>query len=220
MSTHPPEELAGLMSPVLWQLSQHGDIRRYRKGVVLIQEGHRSEWLYVVLSGRLRWFSANEAGKELTYGECGPGDYLGELCLEGHPQPYSVMVQESSHCAAVSRQSLMRYLAARPELYAVMLEKSLARIRALTLLSRQLGLDDVYTRLRTVLEGPGSAEERWPGSGWCSSPRVRLTQKDMARRIGCSREMVSRLLKDLELGGFIRRHPAGIEVLRRLPPRW
>lgn len=215
MSSHPPEELAGQMPPALWQLSLHGEVRRYRKGVVLIQEGDRAEWLYVVLSGRLRWFSSNDAGKELTYGECGPGEYLGEQCLDGLPQPYSVMTLESCRCAVVSRQNLGHYLAARPELYAVMLEKSLARMRMLTTLSHQLGLDDVYTRLRTVLETQGAVNRGSSGHPW-----VRLTQKDIACRIGCSREMVSRLLKDLEQGGCIRRHPAGIEVLRRLPPRW
>lgn len=220
MSKHPPEELAGLLPPLLWQLSQCGEVRHYRKGVVLIQEGHRGEGLFVIFSGRLRWFSANNAGKELTYGEHGPGDYVGELCLDGHPHPYSVVTKESCHCAVVSRQSLLHHLAARPELYAMMLEKSLARIRTLTVLSHQLGLDDVYTRLRTVLEAPVSSGRGGLSHGLASHAWVRLTQKDMACRIGCSREMVSRLLKDLELGGFVRRHPAGVEVLRRLPPRW
>ena len=214
MSSNPPEELAGLISPALWQLSRHGEICRYRKGAVLIEAGGRGERLYVVLSGRLRWFSTNDAGKELTYGECGPGDYLGELCWDGQPQPYSVVVQEGCCCAVIARQNLMRHLTTHPELYVVLLERSFARDRELALLSCQLGLDDVYTRLRRVLEthGPGGKSG---ASGW-----VRLTHRDIACRIGCSREMVSRLLKDLEQGGCIRRHPAGIEVLRRLPHRW
>ncbi len=195
-------------------------MRCYRKGAVLVQEGHRGGGLFIIFSGRLRWFSTNHAGKELTYGEYGPGDYVGELCLDGQPHPYSVVTQESCCCAVISRQRLAHHLATRPELCTMMLEKSLARIRALAVLSHQLGLDDVYTRLRRVLDAPASPEDGGSGHGLASRAWVRLTQKDLACRIGCSREMVSRLLKDLELGGFIRRHPAGIEVLRSLPPGW
>jgi CRP/FNR family cyclic AMP-dependent transcriptional regulator len=224
MPSHPLiSELPGSLPPSLWLLAQQGEVRRYRKDTLLIQERDLGDTLYIVLSGRLRAFSASECGKEMTYGTYGPGDYFGELCLDGGLRVASVVTLESCSCVVITRQRLLQHLLAHPDFCFEMLENSLANIRTLTTQVRQLALDDVYGRLRSLLDAQPTAPTTGatPPAG-ASSVRSwqRMTHKEISQRIGCSREMVSRLLKDLENGGFIRRHAAGIEILRRLPARW
>ncbi len=226
MPSHPLiSESPGGLPPSLWLLAQQGEVRRYRKDTLLIQEGDLGDTLYIVLSGRLRAFSASECGKEMTYGTYGPGDYFGELCLDGGARVASVMTLESCSCVVITRQRLLQHLLAHPDFCFEMLENSLANIRTLTTQVRQLALDDVYGRLRSLLDArPAQPSIATLPTGAMGAASVRswqrMTHKEISQRIGCSREMVSRLLKDLENGGFIRRHAAGIEILRRLPARW
>jgi CRP/FNR family cyclic AMP-dependent transcriptional regulator len=205
----------------LWLLAQQGEVRRYRKGTLLIQEGDLGDTFYIVLSGRLRAFSTSESGKEIIYGAFGPGDYVGELCLDGGLRVANVMTLESSSCVVITRQRLLQHLTTHPDLCFEMLENSLAHVRSLSTQVRRLALDDVYARLRTLLDTPSQPQIASMQNGAAGAPlRHRMTHKEISQRIGCSREMVSRLLKDLEHGGFIRRHASGIEILRRLPTRW
>ena len=89
------------------------------------------------------------------------------------------------------------------------------RARAATLSARQLALNDVYGRLAALLDTLAAQQ---PDGG--RRVAERLTHREMASRLGCSREMVSRLMKDLETGGFVAADETGIRLLRALPARW
>jgi CRP/FNR family cyclic AMP-dependent transcriptional regulator len=211
----PADPLAAL-EPLLAALARRGVVRRYRKGTVLIEEGDRGDTLYVVLAGQLRAYSANAAGKEITYGLYGPGEYLGEMSLDGGPRSASVITTADSVCAVVGRVELERFIAEQPGFAFELLAKVIRRARAATLTARQLALNDVYGRLRDCLlqlAGPPDADGR------CAL-REPVTHLDLARRLGCSREMVSRLMKDLELGGYIGAARRRLALLKRLPDRW
>ncbi len=77
-----------------------------------------------------------------------------------------------------------------------------------------MALNDVYGRLVLLLNS--LAEVRPDGTRGIAE---RLTQQEIANRLGCSREMVSRLMKDLEVGGYLRGN-GGITLLKPLPERW
>lgn len=215
---------------LLLLLSRDASTRHYRKGALLIQEGDRGDCMYLVRSGQLRVFAASESGREITYGLCGPGEYVGEQCLDGDTRNVSVEALVPSSCAVIKREVLLARLAGAPELCLELLQRSLAQTRHLTDQVRQLALDDVYARLRALFDTPAtssdalrtsSAPEAPPATdGTQRHPSQRMTHKEISQRIGCSREMVSRLLKDLERGGFIRREGSSLEVLKRLPARW
>ena len=209
-----PDPLATL-SESLRALARRGEIRHYRKHTLLIEEGDRGDTLYLILAGRLRSYASGDKGREITYGIYGPGEYLGEMSLDGGPRSASVITLETTTCSVVSRRTLERFISERPEFAFELLAKVIRRARAATLNARQLALNDVYGRLRGLL-----AELSTPHAD--SSRRVteRLTHLEMAHRLGCSREMVSRLMKDLERGGYVQTQDARIHVLKPLPQRW
>ena len=205
---------AALSDPVR-SLAQRGVVRSYRKGTVLIEEGDRGDTLYIVLSGRVRVYSGDEAGREVSYGTYGAGEYHGEMSLDGGTRSASVITLEPTVCSVVTRATLEAYIAERPAFAFELLAKMIRRVRGATLSTKQLALNDVYGRLKALLESHADAAASWP-----RTLDERLTHQDMSNRIGCSREMVSRLMKDLQRGEYIDHDGSVIRLLRALPPRW
>ena len=204
-----------LMSDALSELADCGEVRRYRKGTLLIQEGDQGDTIFIILSGKLRAFSAGDNDREITYGVYGAGEYLGELSLDGGPRSASVITLEASSCSVVGRRTLERFIAGRPDFAFELLAKVIRRARSATHSARQLALNDVYGRLRVLLQGVPQPQPD-------GAQRVvdRLTHQEMANRLGCSREMVSRLMKDLERGGYLQVQDDQFVLVKPLPQRW
>lgn len=203
-------------SPLLEALARLGVERRYAKGRLLIEEGDVGDTLFIILGGRLRAFAANTSGREITYGSYGPGEYVGEMSLDGGPRSASVEALETSLCSIVTRVTLEAFLAEHPAFAFELLGKVIRRARAATLSARQMALNDVYGRLRHLLEAlappaQGDAERVIP---------ERLTHQGLAQRLGCSREMVSRLTKDLQRGGHLSANRGEWRLHGQLPARW
>ncbi|MDR7270479.1 CRP/FNR family cyclic AMP-dependent transcriptional regulator [Pelomonas saccharophila] len=198
------------LPPSLRLLAARGMARSYRKGIVLIEEGSVGDNLYLILSGSLRAFSSDARGREITYGVYGPGEYVGEMSLDGGPRSASVITEEACRLVMVTRASLLTHISEHPEFAFELLTKVIRRARAATLSTKQLALNDVYGRLKSLVdESTGDGRH------------LELTHQGMAQRLGCSREMVSKLVKDLELGGYLRRVAAGeYQRLKNLPARW
>lgn len=192
-------------------------MRRFESGSVLIQEGDVGDSLFLIVSGRVRAYSAHESnGREITYGTYGPGEYVGELGLDGGLRSANVVALERSWCSVVVRATLESHLRDAPAFAFELLSKVIRRARAATLTARQLALNDVYGRLRALLHEDGSQ-----GEGGIFLMPSRMTHREIAHRIGCTREMVSRILRDLERGGHIEIGGRGeIGWRRPLPPRW
>lgn len=202
------------MSDALRALVDRGETRRYRKGTLLIQEGDAGDTLFIILSGRLRAFSSGDNDREITYGVYGAGEYIGEMSLDGGPRSASVITLEASSCAVVGRRTLERFIAERPAFAFELLAKVIRRARAATLNARQLALNDVYGRLKALLQSLVVTGDGTPRRA------ERLTHLEMAHRLGCSREMVSRLMKDLERGGYLQVQDHHFLLLKALPQRW
>lgn len=203
------------LGPLLRGLALRGALRRYRRGQVLIEEGDSGDTLYIIVNGRLRAYAVGDNGREITYGIYGPGEYLGEMSLDGGPRAASVAALESTQCIMVTRATLVRYLADQPEFAMELLTKVIRRARSATLSARQLALNDVYGRLRMLLVSLAAPQA--DGTGLIAE---RLTHRDIAQRLGCTREMVGRLLKDLATGGFVSPESGGLRLLKPLPQRW
>ena len=214
-ATSPPSLAELPFSPALRALAERAEPRRYRKGVLLIQEGDQGDTLYIVLAGKVRAFSQGDNEREITYGVYGPGEYVGEISLDGGPRSASVITVEPTACVVIPRQTLLLHIAQYPEFAFELLAKVIRRARAATLSAKQLALNDVYGRLRALLES--LAQVQPDGTRQLSE---RLTHQDMANRLGCSREMVSRLMKDLEAGGYVAIDGHTLLLPRTLPTRW
>jgi len=197
-------------------LAAMGVPRRYRRGALLIQEGETGDTLYIVLQGRLRAFLGDDSGKELTLGTYGPLEYVGEMSLDGGPRSANVEATEASTCAVVSRATLLAYIADHPEFALELMGRLIRRARLATESARSVALIDVYGRLVRLLNqlaGEADAQgERALGE--------RMTHQELAQHLACSREMVSRLLKDLETGGYIAVRERRLYLLKALPARW
>jgi CRP/FNR family cyclic AMP-dependent transcriptional regulator len=197
-------------------LARRGEIYSYRKHTLLIQEGAIGDTLYVILSGRLQSFGSNADGnRQLTYGEYGPGEYVGEMSLDGGPRSASVKVLEATTCALITRQTLEAHLAAEPAFAFELLSKVIRRARAATLSAKKMALNDVYGRLKMQLQ-----ELALPAAEGGFVTSERLTHQEFADRLGCGREMVSRVLKDLESGGYVIVEPDRRLRWKQLPARW
>ncbi|HEU4458331.1 MAG TPA: Crp/Fnr family transcriptional regulator [Methylibium sp.] len=209
------------LSDTLRPLAQRGELKRYRKGTLIVHEGEPGHSLFIIVAGRLRCFASGEREREITYGVYGPGEYLGEMSLDGGPRSASIETLEASECAIVTRIALEQHIADHPEFAFELLAKVIRRARAATLTAKQLALNDVYGRLVALLNALASEASDVPGAE--GGPRridEHLTHRDMAARLGCSREMVSRQMKDLEAGGYLRAEGKALLLLKPLPARW
>jgi len=203
-----------LPAPLIERMAAVATVRTFGKNAIIVSEGDETDSLYVVLAGRARVFVADENGREVQLNRLGPGEYFGEVTLDGGPRSASVMALEECRCAVVKRAELTAFLERNPEFALHLVRKLAHRVRALTESVRSLALMDVYGRVaRLLLE---LAEER---EGRLVIEEA-LTQKDMASRVGCSREMISRILSDLADGGYVRKEDRHLVIMRKPPPRW
>ena len=203
------------LSPALNALARRAVPRRYRKGVILIQEGEFGDTLYIVLSGRIKVFSLGPNDREITFGLYGSGEFVGEMSLDGGPRAASVVTMEPTTCVVITRPTLLEHIAQYPEFAFELLAKVITRARMATRDARNMALMDSYGRLVALLDDLAVPQD--DGTRRLVS---RVTHAEIASRIGCSREMVSRLLKDLERGGYTATVGRSLHLLKPLPSRW
>jgi CRP/FNR family cyclic AMP-dependent transcriptional regulator len=203
-----------LPDTLLAQIAQRAPSRTYLRNSIILSEGDESDTLYVLLAGRAKVYVADDQGHELQLNQLGPGEYFGDVTLDGGPRSASVMALEPCRCAVVKPEELARFVTDYPE-FAVHLTRKLAhRVRALTAGMRDLALMDVYGRVaRLLLE----LAEEIDGQLVIED---KLTQKDIAQRVGASREMISRIFSDLAAGGYVRKDDGRLVIVRKPPARW
>jgi CRP/FNR family transcriptional regulator, cyclic AMP receptor protein len=209
------ETLVATLSPTLRSLALRGTLRNYRKNSVIINEGEIGDSLFVLLQGRVKVYSTDADGREITYNVVEQGDYFAEMWLDGGPRSASVMTLEPSVCAVVGRTALRDHLAAEPEFALELVSQVIRRARAATETARNMALLDVYGRVVVTLEG-----QKGPASAGAPVTLTQITHQNIANRVGASREMVSRLLKDLEKGGYIELGVKRIILKKKLPSKW
>jgi len=210
----PPASIAHLPPDILASLSRHGAVRSFARNVVLIHEGDDSNSLFIILSGRVKAYLADDNGHEITLSLQGPGEYFGEMVLDGGPRSASVVTVEPTQCVVVPRSELEKLLTGNPDFALHLIRDLMHRTRRLTDSVRSLALLDVYGRVaRVLIDLARDVDGR-------QVVTERLTQQDIANRIGASREMVSRIFRDLERGGYVHHEGDRIVIDHPPPPRW
>jgi CRP/FNR family cyclic AMP-dependent transcriptional regulator len=195
-------------------LAASGHVVRYPKGAVIITQGDPSDALYVIITGRVKVYLSDENGREMVLATCGPGDYLGELALDQGVRSASVAALEPCSLSYVTQQSFKDYLARDPTAAFDLVVRLIGRLRSATQELRSLALMDVYSRVSRLLQELAVEKD---GHLMIDQP---LTQQQIAERVACSREMISRVFKELTDGGYIRIEKRRIHILRRLPNRF
>ena len=199
---------------LLRAIASRGGVRSYGAQTVLVTEDDRSDAVFIILSGRVKAYGAAEDGREVVYGTQGAGEYFGEMTLDGGPRSASIMTLEPTSCAVVPGADVRRFLTENPDFALHVIKKLIGLARASTEHVKSLALDDVYSRVTKLLRALARDED-----GVLLVPD-KLTQQDIAERVGSSREMVSRVFKPLSEGGYVEMRGGRIALLKKLPARW
>lgn len=213
-----PETAANLGSPlredVCKAIAASGVVRSYPKQTVLIAEGDVGDSLYIILAGRVKVYASNAAGREVVLNFHGAGEYVGEMSLDGAPRSASVITMEPTTCAIVNRAQFRDFLAANPDFAQHLIHTLIRRARTATENVKSLALSDVYGRLVRLLNALAVEHEGR------QVVQERLTQQDIADRVGASRDMIGKLMKDLVGGGYLVVEDRQIAIVKKLPPGW
>ena len=199
---------------ILREVAPRGVTRTFPRHSVIVNEGDETDSLYVMLSGRAKVFLTDEDGREVVLSTIEPGDYFGEMVLDGGPRSASVMTLEPCRLFVIGHDEVEGLLVANPPFARDLIKRLIARVRSLTTRVRDLALKDVYSRFVRFVE------EHAVEADGARVVQERLTQYDIAARIGGSRVMVSRIIRDLVAGGYIAMDAKHIRILKKLPPHW
>ena len=198
----------------LEEMARHGTVREYRARTVLVTEGENTDSLYFILEGRVRAYVSDPNGREAVLSVMGPGEYFGEITFDQGPRSASVITLEPCKLLTVPQAQFADFVARNPAFANHFINKLIRQVRLLTQNVRSLALMDAYGRVARLLlensvkkDGLHYVPERW-------------THAEIASRVGCSREMVSRIFKDLAAGHYISLEPDRIVINREPPARW
>ena len=205
----------GVAEAELHALAQCTVTRSYPKQAIIVSEGDDTDSLYLILAGRVKVYLSDETGKELILAIKGPGQYFGEMVLDSQPRSASVMTLEPSQFAILSRADFKAFLLRHAEVALQLIENLIRVARGLTHNVRSLAMLDVYGRVARILLELAVDQ----GGGKLVIPE-KLTQKDIAARVGASREMINRILRDLTTGGYVTLEGGRITINKAPPARW
>jgi CRP/FNR family transcriptional regulator, cyclic AMP receptor protein len=208
------DPLSPLQEESLRRIAATGVVRHFPKQTILIHEGDAGDSLYIIVSGKVKVYASSAAGREVVLGFHGPGEYVGEMSLDGAPRSASVITVEPATCAIVTRVQFQGFLAAHPEFARHLIETLIRRVRIATEDVKSLALSDVYGRLVRLLNALATVENG------TTAVREKLTQQEIADRVGASRDMIGKLMKDLVAGGYLQVEDRTITFLKKLPPGW
>ena len=160
-------------------------------------------------------FTRDDKGRELVYNVLEPGEFFGELLLDGGVRSASVKAMLESQCIVVHENEIRQFLCDYPEFAESLILKLIARVRHATQQVRSLALDGVYERIVTLFN------DIVPFEHTAHSIPITITQQEIADRVGATREMVNHVIRDLVQGGFLRRdQDRQLVVLKKLPRKW
>jgi len=217
-SSRGPAALDALDDDLLRKIAEHGDVRTYPPNSVIINEGEQTDTFFILLSGRVKVFGSDAEGNQIVYASHGAGEYVGEMSLDGGVRTASVVTMEKTTCAVVAGRHLRAFVAAHPDFAMNLIHKLIRRAREATESVKNLALLDVYGRICVVLAALAATSR--PDERGALTIDGRYTQQDIADRVGASREMVSRILKDLVTGGYLAIESGHITILKKLPAHW
>ena len=184
--------------------------RRYRRGENIVEQGKKSNALFIMLTGRARVISGDGRGREVILAILQPGDYIGEMSLiDNEPHSATVRAEVQTDVLMLGRTEFARCLPENSSMAYAVMRGLVQRLRQADRKIESLALMDVYGRVaRALLE---FATETGDGEMLI---REKISRQDIAKMVGASREMVSRVMKDLEERAFIQTLPNGVTLLK------
>ncbi len=205
----------GMQDEELHSLSAHAKLQSYPRNKIVVHEGDRTDSVYVIHSGRVKVFLYGRNGKEIDLNVLGPGEYFGEMVLDAGPRSASVMTLEPSQFFIIPQPVFREFVIKHPEFAMRLIKTLIHRTRGLLNNVRSLASLDVYGRVARLLLDLALEDE----DGKLAIVG-KLTKQEIANRVGASREMISRVFKDLSTGGYIELEKGRIVIAKSLPGHW
>ena len=200
-----PEELRSVASLF--------SVRAYPKGAILVTEGDRLDVFNIVLSGQVKFFWRDEDGRQVDVGLVGPGEDFAAQSVAGEPMLTSVIAVDDLRLASIPVPAFEALLLRHPQLAVAYLKRVIYLFRRTMSSRRAFAMEDVYSRVTELLLG--SAVET--GGALVTG---RFTHAEIGQRVGATREMVGRVLRELARGGYIKADRGRFTVLRKPPRHW
>ncbi len=206
--------IAGLNNPALEAIAEQGRVRHFPKNTVIINEGDHGDSIFLILSGMVKVYAVGSEGKEVALNFIGKGEMVGELAMDGEPRTASVMTIEPTACVMMSRAQLHDTIKNNPNFALQLISMLVKRTRRATREVKRLALESVYARIAALFDEDAVVK------GAFKQLPYKLTQQELASRVGASREMVNRVLKELVAGGYIAIKQKVIVIKRVLPAKF
>ena len=201
-------DLAHVPDAGMRMLASLGWLHRMAPQTVFIHEGDAADSAFVILSGRVKVFASDPEGAEIVLNICGPGECIGDMALDGGPRSASVITLDRVTCAVVTRDALRKAVATDPDFAMRLITTLIRRNRLATSKIKGLALQGVRERVQALFDQ--LAVER-------DGVRIvgeKLSQIEIANRVGASRDMISRVFKELQADGCIRVERKQITLVR------
>ena len=198
----------------LHRLAKLGRLHRFAPQTIFMIEGDLADTVHIILEGRVKVFSSEPDGGEIVLNICGPGECLGEMALDGGRRSASAIALESVSCSVVTRQNLRDAITRDPDMALRIIALLIGRARLATDKIKDLALRDVYQRVTRLLQGLSRDQ------AGVSVVSERLSQQEIADRVGASRDMVARVMRELVTGGYVEVDHKVIKLIRTFPARW
>ncbi len=184
--------------------------RRFKRGESLVEQGQKSNALFILLTGRARVMASDSRGREVILATLTQGDYLGEMSLiDNQPHSATVRAEVQTDVLMLGRSEFVRCLSENASMSLVVMRGLVKRLRHADRKIESLALLDVYGRVAHAL-----LDFAEPDAQGHRIIKEKISRQDVAKMVGASREMVSRVMKDLEERGFIEALPGGATLLK------
>ncbi len=201
----------GLDAERLEEVARSASLRRVARGTTVVQAGEVTDNVYFVLNGSLKVLVSDEDGREVILTIIGQGDVFGEMgVLDEEPRSATVTAVAASDLVVIPQADFRQIMAHNFEVCLRVMCNMARRLRAADRKIESLALMDVYGRVaRLLLDMAETVDGR-------SVVRKKISKQDIARMIGASREMVSRVMKDLQARGLLEETPDGLVIIEQV----
>ena len=184
--------------------------RRFRRGEIVVEHGKKSNALFILLTGRARVLTADSRGREVILAVLQSGDYVGEMSLiDNEPHSATVRAEVQTDMLILGRPEFARCLPENSSMAYAIMKGLVQRLRHADRKIESLALLDVYGRVAHALLDFATTDAQGQ-----RIIRDKISRQDLAKMVGASREMVSRVMKDLEGRGFVQTQADGSMIVK------
>lgn len=200
-----------LSAPALQQITALAIRRSFRDGAIIFSQGDPGDALYGVISGRIRISASGQDGREIFLNIMEPGDTFGEIALlDGAQRTAAATASAPSELFVIKREPFIQLLQRDPKLTFQLLQLLCQRIRWTSGLAEDSALLNTPARLARRL----LSLSRVQGQPTAPGARVALSQEEIARFLGLSRQMVNQYLQQWKAHGWVQLGRGQITLLR------